>query len=53
MDRLFEMMREPSTYRGLTWILMVFGITVTPDMTDAVMGVGLSIVGAIDVFKKD
>lgn len=52
MNRLIEMMKEPSTYRGLTWLLMFAGVTVTPQMTEAVMATGLAVVGLIDVFKR-
>ena len=44
---------EPSTYRGLTWLLTAVGITVNPPLAAAIAAIGMAAVGLIDAVKKD
>ena len=44
---------EPSTYRGLTWLLTAAGITVNPPLAAAIAAVGMGVVGLIDAMKVD
>ena len=44
---------EPSTYRGLTWLLTAAGITINPPIAAAIAAVGMGVVGVIDALKAD
>ena len=44
---------EPSTYRGITWLLTAVGITVNPPLAAAIAAVGMAAVGIIDAIKAD
>jgi hypothetical protein len=43
---------QESTWRGLTAILMAFGVTLKPDQMEAIVSVGLLIIGTINVAKN-
>lgn len=53
MGRLFEMMKEASTYRGLAWMLGAAGVTISPDQVGVIAAGAMALVGVIDTFKKD
>lgn len=44
---------EPSTWRGIAAGLMALGIAVDPEQVNAILTLGLIIISAIDVVKKD
>lgn len=44
---------EPSTWRGLAWLLAATGIALSPDQVAAIAGTGAAISGAIGVFFPD
>jgi hypothetical protein len=44
---LFDRLREPTTWRGLALLLTSFGVTLSPEQSDAILSAGLAIVGAI------
>lgn len=44
---------EASTWRGIIALLTSVGITLAPDQQEAVITVGLAVIGAIGVFFKD
>lgn len=46
-------LREPSTWRGLAWMLTALGITLNPAQIDAIIAVGMAIAGLIGVFAAD
>lgn len=48
-------LREPSTWRGISYVLTAFGITLSPDVTDAIsiLVMGLCIVGGIGIVTPD
>lgn len=53
IDYIIERGKEPSTYRGLTVLLTVFGVTLSPELTSAIITTGASIFALIDILKKD
>jgi len=53
MEYLVNRLQEPSTWRGLILIATVAGVKLNPEQFDAIISIGLIIVGAINVFKKD
>jgi len=48
-----DRLSEPSTYRGITWLLTAVGITVNPPLAAAIAAVGMAAVGIIDAIKAD
>jgi len=46
-------LRQESTWRGLIQFAIALGIGIKPDQAAALIAVGTSIIGAINVLKKD
>ena len=44
-----DRLREPSSWRGIVWILTAFGIVITPELAAAIGAAGASIAGLIGV----
>jgi len=47
------LIREPSTYRGLVWLLTAAGLTLSPEQQVAIISAGAAISGLIGVFFND
>lgn len=45
--------KEPSTWRGALLLLTALGVRVSPEMTDAIVTVGLGVVGLLGVATPD
>jgi len=45
--------KEPSTWRGLILLLTAAGVPIAPQMTEAIISVGLAVVGLIGVATPD
>jgi hypothetical protein len=52
-QRLLGLASEPSTWRGLVWLITAAGVTLSPDQTGAIAGAGMAVAGAIGVFVSD
>lgn len=52
MQYLLARLAERSTWLGLIALLSAFGIGIAPEQSDAVIGVGTAIAGAVGVFTK-
>ena len=52
MNFLLERLTENSTWRGLVMIATALGVQLDPTQANAIIAVGLSIVGLINVFRK-
>lgn len=50
---LFERLKEPSTWRGLTALLTAVGVALSPDQVNAIVSAGLALMGVLGVFTKD
>lgn len=46
-------LKEPSTWRGIVMLATGFGVALTPDQANAVVAVGVAIVGLIGVLTAD
>jgi len=46
-------LKEPSTWRGLVWLLTVAGITLTPEQTTIVVTAGMTLAGLLGVFLPE
>lgn len=45
--------KEASTWRGLVALLTAVGLTLSPEQGEAIVALGLSVIGALGVFTKD
>jgi len=45
--------KESSTWRGLVALLTAVGLTLSPEQGEAIVALGLSVIGAIGVFTAD
>jgi len=52
-DYLIERGKEASTWRGLVALLTAVGVSVSPEQGEAIIALGLAIIGAIGVFTAD
>ena len=48
-----SLLTEPSTWRGLVWLLTAAGLAVSPDQQAAIAAAGMAIAGAIGAFLPD
>lgn len=53
MKWLLARLKEPSTWRGLVWLLTVCGVLLTPEQTEAIVLAGMSLAGLLGVFLTD
>ena len=45
--------KEASTWRGIVALLTAAGVALTPEQGEAVVALGLAVIGAIGVFAAD
>jgi len=45
--------KEASTWRGLVALLTAVGVVISPEQVEAVIALGLAVIGAIGVFTAD
>lgn len=50
---ILDRAKEPSTWRGAFLLLTAFGVHVSPEMTDAIVTVGLGLAGLVGVAAPD
>ncbi len=53
MSWLLNRLREPSTWRGIVWLLTVAGWSLRPEQAEAIVTFGITLVGLIGVFLPD
>jgi hypothetical protein len=53
LDFILERGKEASTWRGLVALATAVGITVSPELTEAIVAFGLGIIGLIGVLTAD
>jgi len=46
-------LNEPSTWRGICYLLIALGIQISPELQGAIVTAGLSVAAAIGIFVKD
>ena len=49
---LFIRLSEPSTWRGLVWLITAFGVALSPDAKEAIAALGMALAGLIGVFVE-
>lgn len=52
MNWIIDRLKENSTWRGLVALLTAFGVTLSPEQTNAIVAAGLAVIGLINVFRK-
>ena len=53
MNWLIARLKEPSTMRGVVWLLTVFGLSLRPDQAEAIAIAGTALAGLLGVFLSD
>lgn len=44
---------EPSTWRGLVWLLAALGLVLSPEQSAAIVAAGAAVAGVLGVFTHD
>ena len=52
-DYMLSRLREPSTWRGFIMLLTALGVALDAAQTEAVIALGMALVGAVGVFLPD
>lgn len=53
LDYVLNRLQEPSTWRGLVFVVSAAGITLDPSKANAIAAAGMALVGAINIFRKE
>lgn len=53
MTWLLERLREPSTWRGLIWLATACGVSLKPDLWEAITAAGMALAGLLGVVLAD
>ena len=53
LTALLEKGSQESTWRGLIQLLTAFGVALKPELAAAIVATGMSLIGLINVIKKD
>ena len=53
MNWVIGRLREPSTYRGLVWLLTALGITIEPELWEKITAVGMAVAGLLGVILQE
>lgn len=53
MKWLLARLCEPSTWRGIVWLLTVAGLSLRPDQAEAIVAAGMALAGLLGVFLSD
>jgi len=53
MGYIIDRLKEASTWRGLAALVTAFGVTLSPELSDAIVAAGLGVIGLIAVLFKD
>lgn len=48
-----DLAKEPSTWRGLVWLLTAAGLALNPEQQTAIVTAGMAIAGAVGAFFRD
>lgn len=53
MDKVFEYLKYPSTWKGVVTALTLVGVELAPEQADAIATAGIALVAAIWTFFSD
>lgn len=46
-------LQEPSTWRGIIWLLSALGVTIRPELWDSIAAAGMAVVGLLGLLADD
>jgi hypothetical protein len=49
---ILDRLSENSTWRGILLVATALGVSLSPQHQEAIVGAGLGLVGAINIFRK-
>jgi len=52
MNYLLDRLNEPSTWRGLIMLLTAFGVSISPELSEAIIAGGIGVVGIVGAVTK-
>jgi hypothetical protein len=53
LDFILQRGKEASTWRGLVALVTAVGIAVSPELGEAIVALGLAVIGVLGVITKD
>jgi hypothetical protein len=53
LDFILARGKEASTWRGLVALVTATGVAVSPELTEAIVALGLAVIGVLGVFTVD
>ncbi len=53
MNWLLTRLREPSTWRGLIWLLAALGVSIRPELWDSITAVGMAVAGLLGILLSE
>jgi len=53
LNIIMNRLTQESTWRGIILVMTAFGVQLAPELIEAIIAVGLALVGAINIIKKD
>jgi hypothetical protein len=53
LEFILERGKEPSTWRGLVAIVTATGLSFSPELSEAIVALGLAVIGILGIFTKD
>ena len=53
MKKFWQKLSEPSTWRGLIWILTAGGVTLTDLQIETIISAGVALTGLVEVFRGE
>lgn len=53
MQKIIDALKQESTWRGIIAIVTALGVTISPDLSGHIIALGLSLIGTINITKKD
>lgn len=53
MRWVIERFREPSTWRGLVWLITAFGVTLEPAAWEYITAIGMALAGLLGILLKE
>ena len=53
MVRLLAALKQESTWRGIIAIATAAGVSISPELAEHIIAVGLTLIGALNIAQKD
>ena len=53
MEALIARLKEVSTWQGIISVVTGFGVAVSPELSDGIIGIGVAVFGLVSVIWKE